>query len=332
MKLFAALLTILPLFAGTSRAGDSFFSADGKTVTFAPLRKTGHLLRLDVASGKLTELPLPAELKSETVSGVTRGAEGEALFLAKDAVWVLKEEGPAKRVVGLKPVKSAQNLFVSTKKDDPVFDWLFVTGSEKEETIGSVFYSRKPGSKEFSEIFCRRVNYADCGCFAADGRFFFAGNGDLWEGGFTVENDPDMRAATLVGARIAPVAMLNTDGSNAGSMIVGGLSAAGKWLYTGLRGRHMGCIIRVPVPAKTLYTDGMPDAPEPKAHLEAMRQALDKTEIIVPDTGGLTAFCAGEANGQPRVFYRGEGDEDGLDLWIWSGAGAPKRVASEPKE
>jgi hypothetical protein len=332
MKPFVATILSVSLLACTARAGDSFFSTDGRTVTFAPLMKTGHLLRLDVASGKLTELPLPPELKNETVSGVTSGAEGEALFIAGPAVWVLKDGGPAKRVVSLKPVKSAQNLFVDTKAGSPLLDWLFVSGSEKADALGDVFYARKPGGKGFSEVFCRRVNTADCGCFAADGRFFFAGNGDVWEGGFMREDDPNLRIATLVGARIAPVALLNTDDANAGSMAVGGLSAAGKWLYTGLRGRHMGCILRVPIPAKPLYAEGVADPPEPKAHLDAMRHSLEKTEVIVPDTGGLNAFCACEVEGTPRVFYRGESDEEGLGLWLWNGAGKPKRVANEPRE
>ncbi|HEX2749371.1 MAG TPA: hypothetical protein VHM91_15285, partial [Verrucomicrobiales bacterium] len=172
----------------------------------------------------------------------------------------------------------------------------------------------------------------DCGCFTPDGRLFFAGQGDIWEGAIVPDDDPNSRIATLVGARIAPVALLNTDNANAGSMAVDGLAPAGKWLYAGVRGRHMGCILRVPIPAKTLYGEGSGDFPEPKVHLKAMSHALEKTEVIVPDTGGLTSFCACEAEGQPRVFYRGESDEKGIGLWLWTGAGEPKRIANEPRD
>ncbi|HEX2747950.1 MAG TPA: hypothetical protein VHM91_08130, partial [Verrucomicrobiales bacterium] len=159
MKPLPTLLALAAVLISPVHAGDSFFSKDGKTVTFAPMLKTGILWRLDVASGKLAPLPLPAELKDESVTGVASGAEGETLFIAGPAVWVMKDD-KVKRVVGIKPLKTAQNLFVANKAGSPLLDWLFVTGSEKEEGNGGgdIFYARKPGAKEFSEVFCRRVN------------------------------------------------------------------------------------------------------------------------------------------------------------------------------
>jgi len=172
------------------------------------------------------------------------------------------------------------------------------------------------------------ATHAGDACFSADGRFFFSGGGDLWEGGFVPEDSPEMRLATLVGARIAPIALHNTDSANGGNMFIGGLSAAGKYLYAGMRGRHMGCILRVPIPDKPLYSEEAGDLPGPKAHLEAMRASLEKTELLVADMDGLMAFAACEVDGKPRVFYRGEGP----GLWLWDATGAPKEIAKEPRE
>lgn len=90
----------------------------------------------------------------------------------------------------------------------------------------------------------------------------------------------------------------------------------------------MGCILRVPIPDKPLYTGDASDLPEPKAHLEAMRASLEKTELLVADMDGLTAFAACEVDGKPGVFYRGEGQ----GLWLWDATGAPKEIAKEPRE
>ena len=325
------LLTVFLMFASAAPAGDSFFSADGKTVTFAPVMRTGHLLQVDTESGKLTELPLPAALKDASVSGIARGGEGETLFIANKSVWVLTADGTVKKVCDTGPVEMPENLFVSVKEGQPLKDWLFLSGTDKEATA-SVFFARKPGQKTFSGVFCRRADNVNCGVFAEDGRFFYTSHGDIWEGGLVPEEDPQARLATLVGARIAPVGTFNTDSTNGGSRWVAGLCPAGKWLYAGLQGRHIGSILRVPIPAKSLYTEDAGEQPEPKPHLDAMRAALDKTELIVAETGGLSAFCATEVNGKALVFYRGERDEHGLGLWLWNGSGEPKRLANESAE
>lgn len=327
-----AFLSALLMGTSIASAGDSFFSVDGKTVTLAPLMRSGVLLRVNTETGKLTELPLPPALKSAEVTGLARGGEGEALFIASTAVWVMKDDGTVKKVCDVGPVETPQNLFVSVKPDQPLTDWLFLSGTTKEPGAQATFFARKPGKKTFEEVFCRRASSTDCGVFADDGRFFFASHGDIWEGALTAEEDPGLRSATLVGARIAPVAVLNTDGSNSGGLWVNALCPAGKWIYTGLRGRHMGAILRVPIPAKPLYNDESGDQPEPKQQLDAMRASLDKTELLVAETGGMSAFSACEVNGKSSVFYRGEKDDEGLGLWLWNGSGAPRRLANEPLE
>jgi hypothetical protein len=323
--LLAAALTT------SAAAGDSFFSADGSTVTFAPLHETGYLLRAEIAGGKVTKLPLPPALKDANITGLARGGQGEALFIAGPAVWVMKDDGTVKKVCDTGTMETPENLFVAVKPGTAITDWMFLSGVPKEDGGTPVFYARKPGQKAFGDVFCRRIESVNCGCFAEDGRFFFAGRGDVWEGGFQTEDEPDSRMAVLIGARIAPVALLSTDEGNSGSVWVGGLSAAGKWLYAGLTGRHEGAVVRIPIPDKTLYSEMAAEGYTLKGHLDTMRSSLDKTELIVADTGGLTAFCAAEINGQGHVFYRTE-DDEGHGLFLWNGSGAPKKLGREPAE
>jgi hypothetical protein len=330
MKYFIASLVAIATLIYAASAGDSFFSADGKTVTFIPLTQAGILWRMDVASGKLKELPLPPVLKESQVTGLARGADGEALFLANNAVWVMTTkgatiEGAVKKVCETGSVKEASDLFVAVKRGTPISDWMFIKGSSKD---GGMLFARKPKQMEFGEVFCRRVRDVSSGCFSDDGRFFFTDNLDVWEGGFVAEDDPNMRMATLVGARTAPIALQNTDIANAGSLGVSHVSAAGQWIYAGLSGRHMGAIMRVPISKKPLYSDGSGELPKPKAHLDAMHAALQKTEVLVSYTDRITAFCACEAAGNANVFYRGERGE----LSLWTDTGETKQLGKEPLE
>lgn len=324
-SLLALAATIVCI--GSATAGDAFFSTDGKTVTFVPLIRTGILWRLNVASGKLTELPLPAELKESNIDGLACGAEGEALFLAGNAVWVMVKDGSVKKVCEIGAVKNATELCVAPSHGTSVDDWLFITGTEKEEDASPIFFARKPKQKTFAEVFCRRADGVNCGSFSNDGRFFFSVSGDIWEGGFAPEDDPEMRMATLVGARIAPLGLLSTDMANAGSRSVRHLAVAGPWIYAGLAGHHMGAIVRVRMPKDSLYAPAVADPPDAKTHLNAMRDALAKTEVLVADTEGLSALCACEVGGHGRVFYR-----EARSLWLWNEGQEPQQMADEPEE
>ena len=79
---------------------------------------------------------------------------------------------------------------------------------------------------------------------------------------------------------------------------------------------------------KPLYATDDDGLPEIKTHLEVMRASLEKTEVLVTDINGLTAFAACEVDGKPRVFYRGEG----AALWLWDASGAPRELAREPRK
>ena len=324
---------------GRGQAADAFFSPDGKTVTMGLCGLRTGLIRVDVGTGKITKAPLPKDLAEECIESIARGSEGETLFLAKDAVWVWKDDAKptVKRVCSTEPVVGASDLFVVTKEGSPLKDILFVSGNEKEDGAGMPgMWGRKPGSKSFVQVFCRRVNGAAAGTPTADGRFFFESGGDVWEGGISLYDEADGldRIGVLVGARIAPLAALNTDEGNGGGQWVGSMAVAGKWIYSGLRGRHMGSIVRSPVPAKPMYAPDGDDFPSVRNQLDAMLDSLKGAEVIIEDSDRVEGLCAVEVNGKPRLFYVAPipDDEKGPAMQLWEGEGKPRVIGHLPAE
>ncbi|WP_395740049.1 hypothetical protein [Prosthecobacter sp.] len=320
-------------------ANEAFFSKDGKTVTMGlDSRGIPGLMQVDIGTGKITQAPMPAELKDEGVGSVAAGGEGEALFLAKNGVWVWTPGAatPVKHVCATAPAFNATDLFVSTVPGTPLTDCLFLSGNETAEATGrGIFYGRKPGSKHpFLSIFCRRVENATGGVFSAEGRLFFISSGDLWEGGIQPDDDTGMeRLGTLVGARIAPLAVLNTDEANGGSLWVEQVAPAGKWIYVKLRGHHMAAILRTPMPARPLYAPTSEGTPSTQDHLAAMSHSLNQTELITEDSEHVDGFCATEVNGKPRVFFCGDVEEGkGPALMLWEGAGKPRVIGHLPAQ
>ena len=74
-------------------AGEAFFSKDGSAVTMGLSNALIGLVQVDIATGKIISASLPVELKDEGIDSVARGGDGEALFLAKNAVWVWTAKG-----------------------------------------------------------------------------------------------------------------------------------------------------------------------------------------------------------------------------------------------
>jgi hypothetical protein len=335
--LVSAVLT-LTLLIQPGRANDAFFSKDGKTVTMALGDRGFGLMQVDIATGKITQAPVPAELKDESINSVAAGSEGEVLFLAKNGVWVWTPGAatPVKHVCPTAPVVDATDLFVATVPGTPLTDCLFISGNEAADaTSRGVLYGRKPGGKHtFLSIFCRRVGDVTGGVFSNDGRLFFVNSGDVWEGGIQMDDDAGTeRLGTLIGARLAPLGIMNTDDANAGSMWAQHVAPAGKWIYAQLRGHNISAILRTPLPAKPLYAPGSEEAPGTKEHLAAMAHSLNKTELITEATEHVDGFCATEVGGKPRLFFCGDvEDEKGPALMLWEGTGEPRVIGHLPKE
>ena len=140
------------------------------------------------------------------------------------------------------------------------------------------------------------------------------------------------RLGTLVGARITPLAMLNTDEANGGGMWVEMIAPAGKWLFAKLRGRHIAAVVRVPLPARPLYSPGNQQLPSVKDTYKAMVESLSKAEIIADDLEDVAGFCACEVVGKLRVLYATRSGREGVgpSLVLWEGEGTPKVIGNAP--
>lgn len=334
-----SLLFLIGLFAPAAFAGEGFFSPDGTTVTIVANRSETPLLQIEIQTAKVTPVPLPPELNGEYIDSLARGAEGETLFLAKDTVWVWtgKPDAPVKAVCPAEPVKRAKDLFVVTTPGKPLTDCLFLSGINEEDAPGlGFFHGRMPGAKNtFRPVFCRRVSEAVAGAFNEEGRLFFVCDGDLWEGGISVNDDPAMDwLGTLVGARIAPLGILNTDDANGGGLWASSIAPAGPWIYVQLRGRHMATIVRIPMPEKTLYGPEGDDFPTVPDQLNAMKSSLNSVEILADNLDDVFGFCAIEIHGKPRVFWCTVAVTEGKGpaMWLWDGEGEPREIGTLPQE
>jgi len=233
-------------------AADAFFAPDGKTVTLTTYPRGLGTVKFE--TGVFTPIALPKALQEAAITSIARGAEGEILFLAQDAVWVLKDQEPVRQVCKTSPLLQATDLAVVTHDSPSLKDWMMVSATEKpsepgRQEPGLTLYGRKPGDKEFGKIFCRRTPNVTSGAFTPDGRFFFVCENDIWEGEVSSENDPDSWKGVLAGARVAPLSVLSTDAGNARAMWAREVAVAGTWIYATLGGHHMGAIVRAPMPA-----------------------------------------------------------------------------------
>ncbi|MDQ8192469.1 hypothetical protein [Roseibacillus persicicus] len=339
----SGVLTILSLgltvSSQESEAAEAFFSKDGEKVVVA-VQYEGGLVEVALASGEVKAAPLPAEFAEKpAIDSVARGSDGEALFLAQDAIWVWQpgSDTVARKVCSTAPVVGPSSVFVSTQPGTPFHDYLFVTGSEEENAISmGTFYGRKPGSKEgFVPVFTRRASESAAGAFSDAGRLFFTCKGDLWEGEVAPSDQPEFdHMGTLVGARIAPLAILNTDEANGGGLWVENVCPAGKWIYTQSSGRHLAAVMRTPMPAKSLFSFDYDEDYSMAKHIEVMSQSLAKTEIITDELEGIFGFCATEVEGKPKVFFctQSYGEGTGPAMYLWEGSGEPRVIGHLPAE
>ncbi len=113
------------------------------------------------------------------------GGEGELLLTTAEGVYVQNAKATRK----LAPALVKGDLLIKGLAAAPATaaafaDWLFLSGEDAEIENNRIRYSRKPGTKAFVPMFIRRVNRVHAAAFAPNGRFFFGGDGALWEGGF----------------------------------------------------------------------------------------------------------------------------------------------------
>lgn len=295
--------------SSAANAGSAFFAPDGKTVTLAPSNGLGSV---DVETCAFKPLALPSKLQKEEIGSIARGADGEVLFVAQDAIWVLKGQEPARQICKTSPLQDVRDLVAVTDAQSPIKDWLMISAVGKPQDPKApesrpLLYGRAPGDKGFGEIFCRRTPTVTSASFGPDGRFFFVCDGDVWEG--SVSTGDDGWKGVLNGARIAPLATLSTNIANAGAMWVREVAVAGKWIYAVLSGHHMGAIVRTPLPTPQTTED-----PSIIDQYRTMAETLAKAEVITEDFEHFPNFCVCEVNGKPRLFFTNR-----QDLMLWEG-------------
>ncbi len=339
----AIVIAWLSVGMGIACASDAFFAPDGKTVTLAissgvsslaPDGKTvvfvysSRLGFVNVETGAFTPIALPRALQDGAITSIARGAEGETLFLAKGAVWVIKGQEPAREVCRTSPLLKATDLVVVTHDDPSLKDWMMVSAVEKPSEPGArerglTLYARKPGDKEFRGLFCRRTPNVTSGTYTPDGRFFFVCENDIWEGHVFAEpeDDPDAWKGVLTAVRVAPLSVLSTDLANAGAMWVQEVAVAGKWVYATMSGHHMGAIVRAPMPARPIAK-----VPSVTEQYQLMAGVLAKAEVITQDFEQGSNFCVCEVKGKTRLFFTQR-----RDLMLWEGKGKPRVIGHLPE-
>ena len=306
------LASLLFLSASFAQAGDAYFSPDGKTVTYvSPLDQT-LLQQVQLETKKLTTIPL-ALPKDETVQSLTAGAEGEALLLTEKAAWVHDAKG-TRKLCDLGKISQASDLAAAPGKHPLLADWLFLAGTHPEEASRRIFFARKPGEKTFKPTFCRRTHQVNAGAFSAEGRFFFAAEGDLWEGDFEPEDGEGMMT-TLSGVRIAPLAFLNTDGANGGSLYVDHLMPVGSSIYVALRGHHMGQLLRIAMSTQPALNEKSGANDDLKSHYAFLAKNLASVQIIEGSGEPIFNSAAIALPDTERVFYSHGISNQHLFLW-----------------
>ena len=306
--LLGAALVLLPLFQ--SQAGDAFFAADGKSVTFIPIADGGSMRKVDLSTKKVETIPLSLP-KEENAIALVSGSEGEALVLTDKAAWVHDAKG-TRKLAALGAIENPTDLIVASSKDERMPDWMLVVGSEKDDASRRIYFYRKPGDKEFKPVFCRRTGTVGDGVITADGRFFFGADGDLWEGGFETE-DPELIA--LTGVRIAPLGVLNTDSANGGSMYVDRVMPAGQSVYVALGGHHMGQLVRVDMNPKPALNEESGASGSVKDHYAYLAKSLASTAVIDDSGEPIRNAAAISADGDEMVFYTTGGGTVTMHLW-----------------
>lgn len=323
------LLALLPTALAVGH--EACFSADGNSVYLLGHHNIGEVRCLEIKSGESTLLQFEGLKSDDPISAVARG-DGNTLLLANSTgIWESGPDGGATRLLVKLKDFAVWDLVMAPAHAKAQAGMILVSGMPTGDDAGpsgQTLYAALSGKSTLQEIFCRRVAWVEAPVFDADGRLFYAGDHDLWEGSIYTEEGEDFRAGTLNGCRIAPLGMFNTDMGNSGSMGVKQIAPAGKFLYVKLAGRHMGGLLRLPLLPSPYGNDDEVHPELPQA-LSLMMKNLASTEIVIE--GEISALAASPDGS--RVFYRinASGEEVGQDWMLITDGGAPRRIGVEQR-
>lgn len=320
-------------FAVTAHAGQSVFSADGKTIYLSPMDSGNSVYVIDAAMHKHQSVQLFKKDETTYVNGITRNPQGEIVFATNKSLWRWNGKDAAQKILDLPKDFTFSDISCVLSKGLTPIGTILLLGTKKDEDRNTL-YALLPGSKEWGVIFCRRNEPFSAPQTNAAGRMFCASNLDLWE--CTIIIEPADAGSTMLGSmegcRIAPLAMMNTDSANAGAMIVGEVVAAGEQIFSRLQGRHMGAILQTTAPAKPLYSNAEGNEhPELTAQYRIMKQSLTNTNSLYVG-GPCDALSVHETSAtEYRVFWRQ--DHEGERAWMLLQAGGkPQKIGAESRE
>lgn len=310
MKRVAIACAVLLSWCSTMPGSEAAFSADGTKLWVIPVFETEFLWEIETATWEATRRPVRGFAAEETPQSLCVDEKGDLLIATDRAVWVLPPGQEEPSLLASLPAPAFVTGISCVTRPGPVPVGTVFLAVRPETAGDDTLYLMKPDRKALIPVFVRRLSdLTTVPRFSDSGRMVYGGNWDLWEGFFEVWEDEGVdRAGALGGSRFAPLALMNTDSANSGSMGVDGVAVLGEDVYAALGGRHMGALVRVPLPSENRYAsnDGM--HPELAESFAVMKRALGQAEILeeVEQIDALAVQPSPE--GGRGLFYRVLGD------------------------
>lgn len=261
---------------------EAAFSADGTKLWVIPVFETDFLWEIETTTWTAKPRPVRGFAAEEAMQCLCLDEKGDLLVATDRAVWLLPPGEEEVRLIATLPGPAFVTGISCVTRPGPVPVGTVFLSVGPENGEGDPLYLMKPDRKTLIPVFVRRLSdLTTVPRFSDSGRMVYGGNWDLWEGFFEAWDDGGVdRAGALGGSRFAPLALMNTDSANSGSMGVDGVAVLGEDVYAALGGRHMGALVRVPLPSENRYAsnDGM--HPELAESFAVMKRALGAADIL----------------------------------------------------
>jgi hypothetical protein len=309
---------------------EAAFSSDGSKVWVIPVFETEFLWEIDTTTWEAGRRPVRGFAAEETMQSLCLDEQGNLLVATDRALWTLAPGATEPRRLAALPKPSLiRGISCVTGKGPVPAGTVFLAvrpESEEDETL----YLMRPDRKALLPVFVRRLaDLTTVPQVSDSGRMVYGGNWDLWEGFLELwEDEGTDKAGALGGSRFAPLALMNTDSANSGSMGVDGVAVLGGDAYAALGGRHMGALIRVPLPPENRYATNEGTHPELSGSFAVMKAALDGA-VILEEVERVDALAVQPSpKGGRALFYRIHGF-DGFEWKFLVPGGAARVVGRE---
>lgn len=317
------ICALLEAVTASSRAGDAAFSPDGRTL-WAFNREGDSLLRITLGQPGANAVPIPKSIRAEPFPGLLLADESGVQMVAGGKLWRWNPSAPDSKPASLADLPTGFQAYgLSRGSQGSLKGVFFISGhhasAKNPDDADHSLYALKPGAKAFANVFVRRLEAISAAPTFIGSRALFGGSGDVWDGGIEPEEDSTGLFGYAFGYRCAPIALANTDAGNGGSMGVAEIVIAGDTVWAGLRGRHLGALVSLPL-VKRDNTDDHPDLNE---QWNIQREQLSRAKALKfrPDSdaeetdtfeslGGLCAWNG--KDGSWKLAFRTDYDT----LWL----------------